>query len=38
MKGKVLIYGGSGAVGSETARILKQKGYSLHLVGRNRKN
>ena len=36
MKGKVLIYGGSGAVGSETARILKSKGYELHLVGSNK--
>lgn len=33
MSGKVLIYGGSGAVGSELARILKAKGYDLHLVG-----
>ena len=33
MSGKVLIYGGSGAVGSKTARILKEKGYELHLVG-----
>ena len=36
MKGKVLIYGGSGAVGSETARILKQQGYKLHLVASNK--
>lgn len=33
--GKILIYGGNGAVGSQTARLLKNKGYSLHLVGRN---
>lgn len=33
MSGKVLIYGGSGAVGSESARLLKEKGYELHLVG-----
>lgn len=33
MNGKVLIYGGSGAVGSESARLLKEKGYDLHLVG-----
>nr|WP_300004258.1 SDR family oxidoreductase [Tissierella sp.] len=33
MKGKVLIYGGSGAVGSQTAKILKEQGYDLHLVG-----
>lgn len=36
MKGKVLIYGGSGAVGSETARVLKSKGYDVHLVGSNK--
>lgn len=35
MGGKILIYGGSGAVGSETARILKEKGHDLHLVGSN---
>lgn len=35
MSGKVLIYGGSGAVGSASAKILKQNGYSLHLVGSN---
>lgn len=34
-KGKVLIYGGNGSVGSQTARLLKERGYSLHLVGRN---
>ena len=33
MSGKVLIYGGSGAVGSATARLLKERGYDLHLVG-----
>lgn len=33
MNKKVLIYGGSGAVGSQTARLLKEKGYDLHLVG-----
>lgn len=32
-KGKVLIYGASGAVGLESARLLKAKGYDLHLVG-----
>lgn len=32
---KILIYGGSGAVGSATARLLKEKGYDLHLVGSN---
>lgn len=33
MSGKVLIYGGSGAVGAAAARILKARGYDLHLVG-----
>ena len=33
MDGKVLIYGGSGAVGSAAARLLKKMGYKLHLVG-----
>lgn len=33
MSGKVLIYGGSGAVGSASARFLKEMGYDLHLVG-----
>lgn len=36
MGGKVLIYGGSGAVGSESAKLLKDKGYDLHLVGSNK--
>ena len=35
MSGKVLIYGGSGAVGSASARLLKEMGYDLHLVGSN---
>lgn len=35
MNGKVLIYGGSGAVGYASAKILKEKGYELHLVGSN---
>lgn len=35
MGGKVLIYGGSGAVGSASARLLKEMGYDLHLVGSN---
>lgn len=35
MGGKILIYGGSGAVGSATARKLKADGYDLHLVGSN---
>lgn len=33
MSGKILIYGGSGAVGSASAQILKGLGYDLHLVG-----
>ena len=36
MSGKVLIYGGSGAVGSASARILKDMGFDLHLAGSNR--
>jgi NAD(P)-dependent dehydrogenase (short-subunit alcohol dehydrogenase family) len=35
MSRKVLIYGGSGAVGSASARFLKKSGYDLHLVGSN---
>jgi NAD(P)-dependent dehydrogenase (short-subunit alcohol dehydrogenase family) len=35
MAGKILIYGASGGIGSETARILAGKGHSLHLAGRN---
>ncbi len=35
MPGKVLIYGGSGSIGSATARLLSQRGYQIHLVGRN---
>lgn len=35
---KVLIYGGSGAVGSAIARDLKEKGYDLHLVGQTKKS
>lgn len=31
---KVLIYGGSGGIGAATSRILKSKGFTLHLVGR----
>jgi len=34
MAGKVLIYGGSGGIGSATARALRERGYDLHLVGR----
>lgn len=35
MAGRVLIYGGSGGIGSATARLLRERGYELHLVGRN---
>lgn len=34
MAGKILIYGGSGGIGSATARALHKRGYALHLVGR----
>jgi NAD(P)-dependent dehydrogenase (short-subunit alcohol dehydrogenase family) len=33
--GKILVYGGSGAIGSTTARALHSRGHSLHLVGRD---
>lgn len=35
MSGKILIYGGSGAVGFASAELLKDAGYGLHLVGSN---
>lgn len=35
MTGKVLIWGGSGGVGSATARALSLQGFDLHLVGRD---
>ena len=35
MTRKVLIYGGSGGIGSATGRVLRAQGYDLHLVGRN---
>ena len=35
MNRKVIIYGGSGGIGFATARLLKEKGYSLHLVARD---
>ena len=35
MAHKILIYGGSGGIGSATGRILRDRGYDLHLVGRN---
>ena len=35
MANKILIYGGSGGIGSATARLLRERGHELHLVGRN---
>lgn len=35
MSGTVVVYGGSGGIGLATARRLKQRGYGLHLVGRD---
>ena len=35
MTRKAIIYGGSGGIGSATGRILRARGYELHLVGRN---
>lgn len=35
MTRKVLIYGGSGGIGSATGRALRARGYDLHLVARN---
>ena len=35
MARKVIIYGGSGGIGSLTGRILRGRGYDLHLVGRS---
>ncbi len=32
---KVLIYGGYGAIGSAIGHILVERGYELHLVGRD---
>jgi NAD(P)-dependent dehydrogenase (short-subunit alcohol dehydrogenase family) len=34
MAPKILIYGGSGGIGSATARLLRTRGFDLHLVGR----
>ncbi|WP_136796331.1 MULTISPECIES: SDR family NAD(P)-dependent oxidoreductase [Desulfosediminicola] len=35
MERRVVIYGGSGGIGSATARLLSQQGCVVHLVGRN---
>lgn len=35
MAQKILIYGGSGGIGSATARLLHARGVELHLVGRD---
>jgi len=35
MAGKVVIYGGSGGIGAATGRLLRARGYALHLVGRS---
>ena len=35
MARKVLIYGGSGGIGSTTGRILRTRVYDVHLVGHN---
>jgi NAD(P)-dependent dehydrogenase (short-subunit alcohol dehydrogenase family) len=35
MAEKFVLYGGSGGIGSATARLLKARGHDLHLVGRD---
>lgn len=35
MAGTILIYGGTGGIGSETARLVKARGYHVHLVSRS---
>ncbi len=35
MTKRIVIYGGSGGIGSATARLLRTAGHELHLVGRN---
>ena len=36
MAKRIVIYGGSGGIGSATARLLRTAGHELHLVGRNK--
>lgn len=36
MKQKVIIYGGSGGIGYATGKLLRERGYDLHLVGRSK--
>lgn len=36
MTGTVLIFGGSGGIGTSVARAVKARGYSVHLVGRDK--
>ncbi len=36
MAKRIVIYGGSGGIGSATARLLRAAGHELHLVGRNK--
>lgn len=38
MTSKILIYGGSGGIGSATARLLREQGHELHLVGRRKES
>lgn len=33
--GKILIYGGTGGIGSQTARLLTANGHAVHIVGRS---
>lgn len=35
MAGKLIIFGGTGGIGSETARLMRQRGADLHLVARS---